>query len=109
MPMTAATEQEATPPTAKTPVRGPQRGWASGRGTRALGLLIAVAVLVFVTLCSIAVGAKPIPFDVVLDALFAHDDEVNDHLIVTSLRIPRTLMGILVGVALGLAGAIMQG
>ncbi|MGQ0630061.1 MAG: FecCD family ABC transporter permease [Sporichthyaceae bacterium] len=103
-----AGRQSSAPP-AETLARSPQRGWVRGRGARAFGLLIALAVLVFITMCSIAVGAKPIPFDVVLDALFAHDDEVNDHLIVTSLRIPRTLMGILVGVALGLTGAIMQG
>jgi iron complex transport system permease protein len=34
---------------------------------------------------------------------------VNDHLIVHSLRIPRTLVGLMVGVSLGLAGTVMQG
>ncbi|MEO8698351.1 MAG: iron chelate uptake ABC transporter family permease subunit [Acidimicrobiales bacterium] len=62
-----------------------------------------------VVLCSIAVGSKPIPFSTVLDALFHYDASSNDHLIVRSLRIPRTLVGVMVGVALGLAGAVMQG
>ena len=34
---------------------------------------------------------------------------LNDHLIVRSLRVPRTVLGLAVGVALGLAGAVMQG
>jgi len=36
-------------------------------------------------------------------------DGDEDDIIVRSLRIPRTLLGILVGVALGVAGALMQG
>jgi len=37
------------------------------------------------------------------------DDGSNDHLIIRSLRVPRTLVGLGVGVALGLSGAVMQG
>ena len=33
----------------------------------------------------------------------------DDHLIVRSLRVPRTVIGLAVGAALGLAGAVMQG
>ena len=33
----------------------------------------------------------------------------NDHLIVRSLRVPRTIVGLLVGAALGVGGAVMQG
>lgn len=79
--------------------------------TRGLGLLVAFAVLLAVAALSLAVGTKPIPLDVVLDAL---DGEVldparaEDLTIVQELRIPRTLLGIVAGVALGLAGALMQ-
>lgn len=64
--------------------------------------------LVVVGLGSIAYGSKPIPLGRVLDALFAFDGS-NDHLIIRSLRLPRTLIGVGVGAALGLAGAVMQG
>jgi iron complex transport system permease protein len=78
-------------------------GW-----TRAGGLLVAVAVLVVVLLCSVAFGSKPIPLGTVWHAL-VEGGTSNDDLIVRSLRVPRTLLGLGVGVALGLAGALMQG
>ncbi len=74
-----------------------------------MGLLGAAATLVLVALASAAYGSKPIPVGTVLDAFFAFDDGLNDHLIVRSLRVPRTLIGLGVGAALGLSGAVMQG
>jgi len=79
------------------------RPWA-----KAAGLLVAVVGLVFVALLSVAHGSKPIPLSAVLDAFFGFDGS-NDHLIVRSLRLPRTTIGLAVGAALGLAGAVMQG
>jgi iron complex transport system permease protein len=61
-----------------------------------------------VTLCSIAYGSKPIPLGHVWAALWDFDGS-NDHLIVRELRLPRTILGLAVGIALGLAGAVMQG
>jgi iron complex transport system permease protein len=58
---------------------------------------------------SLAVGSKPIPFGTVMDALLGYDASIDDHLIVRTLRLPRTEVGFLVGVALGMAGAVMQG
>jgi iron-siderophore transport system permease protein len=83
---------------------------AAARSARlAVGLVSAILVLVAVSLLSVAVGAKAIPLGSVLDALFAYDDGNADHLIVRSLRVPRTIIGLLVGAALGAAGATMQG
>jgi len=45
----------------------------------------------------------------VIDALVDMDEELTDHLIVRELRLPRTVLGLLVGAALGAAGALMQG
>jgi iron complex transport system permease protein len=77
--------------------------------SRAVGLVAATGCLGLVLLASIAFGSKSIPLGTVMDALVDYDPSLNDHLIVHSLRIPRTLVGLLVGVALGLAGAVMQG
>lgn len=82
----------------------------SRRHTRGLvGILTLVAGVGFGVLVSLAVGSKSIPWSVVIDALVSYDPEVTDHLIVRELRWPRTLLGILVGVSLGMAGALMQG
>ena len=65
-------------------------------------------VLVAATIASLAVGAKAIPLSHVVEAFTAYDPTDTDHLVVRELRLPRTIVGLLVGVALGLAGAMMQ-
>ena len=80
-----------------------------GGAWRAALLFALLAVLVTVLLASVAYGSKQIPLGVVLDGLFDFDAANPDHLIVRSLRAPRTIVGGLVGAALGLAGALMQG
>lgn len=85
------------------------RGLVTGTSGRAVGLVIALAVLVIAVLASVAFGAKPIPPGTVLDAFLTYDPANTEHLVVRGLRLPRTLVGLLVGAALGLAGAVMQG
>lgn len=94
----------ALPRTATAVVPGGDRG----RATRAAGLVAAVLGLFVVSLASIAYGSKPIGLGEVVDAVWAFDGS-SDHIIVRSLRIPRTIVGLGVGAALGLAGAVMQG
>jgi iron complex transport system permease protein len=72
------------------------------------GLVVAVIALSIVTLLSVAYGSKPIPIGTVFGA-FTDFDGSNEHLIVRSLRVPRTSVGLMVGACLGLSGAIMQG
>ena len=93
---------DRTAATAPSPTAARQLGLA-------VGLLVAIGVLGLVALVSVAVGAKSIPLGSVLDALFDDDPTNNDHLIVRSLRVPRTIVGLLVGAALGAGGALMQG
>lgn len=66
------------------------------------------ALLVVAVLASLAVGAKAIPLGHVIDAFTHYDPTNTDHLVVRELRVPRTIVGLLVGVALGVAGALMQ-
>lgn len=77
--------------------------------TKSAGLLLALAVLVMVAFCSVAYGARSIPLGTVWDAFWDYDLTQPDHQIVRTLRVPRTLIGLGVGGALGLAGAVMQG
>ncbi|CAL9285706.1 MULTISPECIES: FecCD family ABC transporter permease [unclassified Streptomyces] len=92
-------EQSAEPQAAAQP-----RG---RRSLRAAGLLLSLGVLVLVCVASIVVGAKPVPLGDVWHGLFQNSGTGNDVLI-ADVRVPRTLLGLLAGVALGLAGAVMQ-
>ncbi len=74
---------------------------------RAVGLLVAVGVLVFVFVLSLWVGTRDIPFGSTWQVLL-HNDGSTEAVIIHDLRVPRGVMGLLVGGALGLAGALMQ-
>jgi iron complex transport system permease protein len=88
------------------PVRAPRRGRA--RGPQAAWLLAAVVVLAAACAASLAVGARGLSPDTVWRALTHFDPANGDHAVVHA-RIPRTILGLLAGGALGLAGAAMQG
>ncbi|MFJ6083920.1 FecCD family ABC transporter permease [Streptomyces sp. NPDC092369] len=68
----------------------------------AAALGVAVAALL-----SLAVGTRAVPPSAVLDAL-VHGGSSPDALVVRSLRLPRTEVGLTAGAALGLAGAALQ-
>lgn len=74
-----------------------------------LSLLGLALLLVGVCLASLAWGARDVAPGAVLDAILAPDLSDNDHRVVRELRLPRTLVGLLGGMALGLAGALLQG
>ncbi|MEV4377021.1 iron ABC transporter permease [Streptosporangium sp. NPDC049644] len=67
-----------------------------------------LALLASAVTLSLAFGAKPIPPTDVWHALTGPTGTEND-IIVRSLRIPRTAIGVMAGIALGVAGALMQG
>lgn len=81
---------------------------ARGRSVRAGWLLAAVAALVLVSAASLAVGARQLSPGTVVAALTGFDPGNGDHAVVQA-RVPRTVLGLLAGGALGLAGAAMQG
>lgn len=60
-----------------------------------------------VCLASIGIGAKALPLADVWHGLF-HYGGSSDDVLVRKVRIPRTVLGLIVGSALGLAGAVMQ-
>jgi iron complex transport system permease protein len=75
----------------------------------ALGLLALVVAVVAVAFLSVTVGARPISLQSIWTAITAFDPAATDHRIIWDLRLPRTVVGLLVGAALGLSGAVLQG
>lgn len=102
--MTSATVNNTQPPAKSTP-----QGVAHRNSVRTLGLLAAVAGLLAVAILSITIGSKltPIPVSDVWHALFQPTGTENDS-IVRDMRVPRTLVALVVGVALGVSGALIQ-
>ncbi|MFD7489806.1 FecCD family ABC transporter permease [Streptomyces mirabilis] len=78
----------------------------SRQAIRAVGLLASLGLLVLVALASIAIGAKALPLDQVWHGLFHGTGTYSD--VVVDDRISRTVLGLLVGAALGLSGAVLQ-
>lgn len=78
------------------------------RDARQLAVILTLAVLCCCVLCvSLSLGEVHIPAPTVVRTLFGVD-EGGDGYIVTSIRLPRALTGILAGAAFGLSGAIFQ-
>ncbi len=96
----AVTGSSAAPVRARLPVH-------TWRGRAVLFALLSL-LAGLCALLSLAVGAQTIAFDEVWRALVAPESS-DEHVIVRTLRVPRTLVGLAVGAALGLAGALIQG
>ncbi|MFB8775926.1 FecCD family ABC transporter permease [Streptomyces broussonetiae] len=79
----------------------------SGTSPRTPGLLLGLVLLAGAAALSLTVGTEHIPPGQVWSALLSPTGTEHDA-IVRELRLPRTLIGIAVGVALGLGGAVMQ-
>lgn len=74
-----------------------------------LFLITGMAVLTLLMFLSVSGGSSDIPFDVVWSAVFNFDPSDRRHLVVADLRLPRVIASALVGAALSVAGAVMQG
>ena len=100
--------------TVDAPVRGAAaprtgRGGRSTRGRRLLGVGVLVVLVLAACLASIAVGTRSIGLGEVWNALLDGATVTDETVIVRQLRVPRTMLGLMVGLALGIAGALMQG
>ncbi|MDA0149019.1 FecCD family ABC transporter permease [Vibrio sp. LaRot3] len=72
------------------------------------GLIVAIVLLALLTCTSVFIGARNINWQTTLDAIFSYDSTNSEHLLVHHIRIPRSLLAIVVGVGLGLSGTLMQ-
>jgi iron complex transport system permease protein len=76
---------------------------------RLLVLAILVAALIAATIAELALGAIKVPPGEVIDILLGKGHGGPNQQIVEALRLPRTIEALVVGAALGVAGAILQG
>lgn len=68
-----------------------------------------LGLLTFIMMFSTTKGAENIPLASLWDALFHFNGKEMNHLVIVNLRIPRVIASALVGAALAVSGAIMQG
>ncbi|MFI0240526.1 FecCD family ABC transporter permease [Streptomyces sp. NPDC016845] len=83
------------------------------RRRRIVGLVAIAAVLVVAVVVSTAVGARALTPAEVWHGLFASpepDQKLTEiRLIVRTVRVPRTVLAVVAGIALGVGGALIQG
>ncbi|MCV2458531.1 iron ABC transporter permease [Streptomyces sp. ICN988] len=91
----------------------PPRGPTELRRRRVAGLGVLAALLVVAAAASLAVGARALSPAEVWHGLFAApepDQRLTEiRLIVQTVRVPRTVLAVVAGVALGVGGALIQG
>ncbi|MBB3661947.1 MULTISPECIES: FecCD family ABC transporter permease [Prauserella salsuginis group] len=84
----------ASPPTART--------------ARPVVLAVGLVALFAACVASVAVGSRAVPLGELWRALADFDPLSGDHLVVRDIRLPRTLLGVAVGAALAVGGALIQ-
>ncbi|MFG3266632.1 FecCD family ABC transporter permease [Streptomyces bobili] len=99
---------------ATTAVERPaSRGTTEARRRRVVGLGVLVVILAAVATLSLAVGARALSPAEVWHGLFAAPDTdqrlTEIRLIVQTVRVPRTVLAVVAGIALGVGGALIQG
>lgn len=84
----------------------PRHRWAPGLG---VGVVVLLGLLVVVAFTSIALGSRSITPSDIWYAFTDFRPDNAEHIVLRDMRVPRTLLGLLAGAALGMAGAILQG
>jgi len=92
-----------------------QLSWNARKTHSIRWILIPLMILLAATLViGVVVGPVPIPIREVFSYLLGHKAAIGEsgyiqHLIISQIRLPRVLLGLLVGCALGISGGTMQG
>lgn len=80
----------------------------SNRPLKIIGLTLSLMIMVVCGFSSVRFGLTDITWGMVLEA-YTQFDSSNEHIIITTSRVPRALIAIAVGISLAMAGALMQG
>ncbi|MFP4138342.1 MAG: FecCD family ABC transporter permease [Halomonas sp.] len=82
---------------------------AAGQVGRLGASALAFVVLLLLAFSHLGLGARDVPLATLVEALMAYDPEQFEHFIIREMRLPRLLIAMVVGAALAVAGALMQG
>lgn len=82
---------------------------AAGRVGRLGASALALVVLLLLAFAHLGLGARDVPLATLVEALMAYNPEQFEHFIIREMRLPRLLIALVVGAALAVAGALMQG
>jgi iron complex transport system permease protein len=72
-------------------------------------LIISGIALIFSIATSVSYGAADIQLSTVWTSIISFNPELSSHQIIQEIRLPRAICGALVGAALAVSGAVMQG
>ncbi|GAA1116314.1 FecCD family ABC transporter permease [Nocardiopsis metallicus] len=106
--VTPAEERTAGGAGRSGPTPSARSGVLKGGWSRGLGLVAATAALVAAAFGSVLIGNYPVTLADVAAAL-SGSPESDVERIILHIRVPRTVTGLLAGIALGVAGTVMQG
>ncbi|WP_066382039.1 FecCD family ABC transporter permease [Anabaena sp. CA = ATCC 33047] len=84
------------------------RNWKTPKISVLGGLILGILLLLTCLVYSVTLGAAEIPINKILESFISFDGSY-EHLIIQTVRLPRSLIAILVGAALAVSGALMQG
>jgi len=77
-------------------------------GRKWFALFALITILLGVILTSLSVGSSGLPLSEIFRVLFTTGGEATSRIIIFNVRMPRIATGIVVGIALAMAGCIMQ-
>ena len=84
------------------------RGFLHSHTLPIAGLAIGLIILLLCLTLSVTFGAADISWHTIYTALTDFDGS-KDHLIIRTVRLPRSLLAVMVGAAISVSGALMQG
>ncbi len=77
-------------------------------GAKLAWLVGLIVLLGFTVLCSLAFGSRHIDLSVAWQTIVNPSFNTDEAQVIRQLRVPRTVLGVLAGIALGVAGALIQ-
>ncbi|MBD2206458.1 iron ABC transporter permease [Calothrix sp. FACHB-1219] len=84
------------------------RNWNTPKISPLAGLILGILILLTCLVYSVTLGAAEISIKKILESFILFDGSY-EHLVIQTVRLPRSLIALLVGSALAVSGALMQG